>query len=757
MKASKELLTKSYGVPNSHFFATREERNAYFTTNNYTNGTLCAISSTGSKNVEDSESIWELEIFNGVNWAMKSVDTDYSLVITNEGVMALSYVGETSSGYRVNISAVKIKSNNISSDELAKRPLVQWTNDDFVAGNDIILNTRDKEVNPTFTLDKNLSGRLNMANGGIQYSVLIDNSTVGYVNGNKIYDYTIGAVGLYVPDPENTNRDILFAVANMNNSIAKYSTTVQRVGNSIKLYLNTVLSNLGQATDMTLFPEDVGSIPEVGSSAELEGLYQDPINAPYNLYLVNSLHDSNVPALAVRTGSKEESTLGWTYMSPSDDVIHMEPSQVDSSLKDYMVATWDSKTERFIKADGNLSNSDSQIIGIKVGNNLLFAGKIVQKPNVYAYKHTMIGGGSNYAPGEVLTYVATGTSGKKINFTIRINDVDANGKVAANGFYITPTLGEAALVSEVVDSSKITYLSDKKKGNGTGFSLRRTVEDKSKAIYEWNFTNNEIDKPLYVGTGNNAGKLTTTETGIFVGWCTSANSIKMAVDLRNQASQSDTGTVRIATNSEVSNVKSNSGVATKVVICPKTLQDNYVQKTKVSGNPGDTKNNPINIATHVKFSETIVGKGVPDMPTTTTYDANVSFFGLAYRAWWGDLAEFYTADDIYDAGTLITIGDGNAEITLAKTECNGIISTAPGYELGEKKSAFDLPVALVGKVPVLMSKDCTPRFGDRIYLSKTEPGHASTIPNGRCLGKIIDKNNDLKNKKTVMCSVKISF
>ena len=190
---------------------------------------------------------------------------------------------------------------------------------------------------------------------------------------------------------------------------------------------------------------------------------------------------------------------------------------------------------------------------------------------------------------------------------------------------------------------------------------------------------------------------------------------------------------------------------------PKNLQNNYLQKTRISGNPGDTKNNQIIVDTHVKFNQTIVGKGVKDMPTSPTYDENVSFFGLAYRAWWGDLAEFYESDEIYEAGTLVTIGDGEAEVTIAKAECNGIISTAPGYELGEKKSAFDLPVALVGKVPVLMAKDCIPHFGDRIFLSKTEPGRASTIPFGRCLGKIIDKDDNLKNKKTVMCSVRISF
>lgn len=121
------------------------------------------------------------------------------------------------------------------------------------------------------------------------------------------------------------------------------------------------------------------------------------------------------------------------------------------------------------------------------------------------------------------------------------------------------------------------------------------------------------------------------------------------------------------------------------------------------------------------------------------------------------MAEYYKSDKLYPAGTLICIGAGLAEITEAKSECNGIISTKPGYELGKKEDAFDLPVALVGKVPVLFDGHCSPQFGDRVYLSKVVPGKASTTPFGKCLGKIIDRRKNLDQVNNIMCSVRIDF
>ena len=158
----------------------------------------------------------------------------------------------------------------------------------------------------------------------------------------------------------------------------------------------------------------------------------------------------------------------------------------------------------------------------------------------------------------------------------------------------------------------------------------------------------------------------------------------------------------------------------------------------------------------MQFKTAVIGRGI-DTSVDAAPSEDVSFYGIAYRAKWADLAEFYESDKIYPEGTLITIGAGDKEITIAKEECNGVISSKPGYELGEKKTPFHLPVALVGKVPVRFDNKCIPRFGDRVFMSRFEDGKASTNKYGFCLGKIIDKRPNLDRCETVLCSIRISF
>jgi len=75
--------------------------------------------------------------------------------------------------------------------------------------------------------------------------------------------------------------------------------------------------------------------------------------------------------------------------------------------------------------------------------------------------------------------------------------------------------------------------------------------------------------------------------------------------------------------------------------------------------------------------------------------------GVATEAQYADLAEIYSADAEYEAGTVVKIG-GDAEITQttshADLEVFGVISTNPAYLMN--KDAQGLPVALQGRVPV---------------------------------------------------------
>ena len=121
---------------------------------------------------------------------------------------------------------------------------------------------------------------------------------------------------------------------------------------------------------------------------------------------------------------------------------------------------------------------------------------------------------------------------------------------------------------------------------------------------------------------------------------------------------------------------------------------------------------------------------------------------------WADLAEYYEADKFYEPGTLISFG-GDKEITAAKFECNGVVSSKPGYLLGSAKNDNCLPVALCGRVPVLFANDCLPKTGDKVYLSSTKPGYASTVPNGNAIGKIIQ--HDFGSSRLIECVVKLTF
>jgi len=87
-----------------------------------------------------------------------------------------------------------------------------------------------------------------------------------------------------------------------------------------------------------------------------------------------------------------------------------------------------------------------------------------------------------------------------------------------------------------------------------------------------------------------------------------------------------------------------------------------------------------------------------------TFSGNVTgdyFVGTATQAQYADLAEIYSTDAEYEAGTVVKIG-GEAEITQTESHADvdvfGVISENPAYLMN--KDAEGLPVALAGRVPV---------------------------------------------------------
>lgn len=115
-----------------------------------------------------------------------------------------------------------------------------------------------------------------------------------------------------------------------------------------------------------------------------------------------------------------------------------------------------------------------------------------------------------------------------------------------------------------------------------------------------------------------------------------------------------------------------------------------------------TNTNTFNGTTNLKTTNitgNITSSGANNWSGVNTFTQVIQ--GTAYRAQWGDLAEYYESDDNYPKGTLVKFG-GEKEIT--KTSSNGhsffgIISSNPGLILNQRENENYLPVALCGKVP----------------------------------------------------------
>jgi len=116
-----------------------------------------------------------------------------------------------------------------------------------------------------------------------------------------------------------------------------------------------------------------------------------------------------------------------------------------------------------------------------------------------------------------------------------------------------------------------------------------------------------------------------------------------------------------------------------------------------------------------------VDSGLSYIPSTNTLTADV-FSGVATQARYADLAEIYSADAEYEAGTVVKLG-GSAEITQTTahndTEVFGVISTNPAYLMN--KDAEGLPVAMTGRCPVKVIGKV--KKGDRL-ISSDIPGVA---------------------------------
>ena len=149
--------------------------------------------------------------------------------------------------------------------------------------------------------------------------------------------------------------------------------------------------------------------------------------------------------------------------------------------------------------------------------------------------------------------------------------------------------------------------------------------------------------------------------------------------------------------------------------------------------------------------------GTADLAYSNIY--GTYFSGTAYRAYWGDLAEYYEADADYSAGTLMAFG-GNKEVTIATEDCNAVVTTNPAVVMnGNQSFEHPCPLALVGRVPVRVIGKVK-KF-DLLEISEI-PGVARALPNlddfkfNNIIARALE-SKDTEEEGLVLCVVKFEL
>lgn len=762
-----------YGINDNYLFARRTDRDRYFIDHlsELVKGLYCAIG-----NNTDG---WELEQYNGVNWVVATPDETYRLVITSNGLKVLANVA--TGEYRLTISGIKIIDQTVLSPSI---PFVDWTDNILQQHGNVkfsigTLNSHNPSNEQGESgLNKILSWKYNNASGGLQYCLNLPPEGLGSISDQDEEEWNIGTIGLYVKGLDG-NSDVLFAVATLPSVVKKYANNIDKIGNRLKFYFNTVLSNLGFVSNLEVMEDGNQNLPEVPNETLL--FYPtDNRRRPYNCYVVDNLFGTNVPALAIPRPSTNNGEDGyidyvgdWAYFQPSTNFIYVGEENFSEEVSNYQFVYWEPEAVKvegkwvgkYKLAEGKYFNDEvtankKMPVGVRIGGNIVYSGEITNVERIYKYIVNIYNGGQSYAVYDQLNIFVE----DNLIIKIEVTGVDGSGKITS----IRPIgscMGSVDLKGDAYEIKSAKY-DPRSPFPRDGNNARFRITSERMNNFDWQFEPDDLNKPAYCDKGVNAGKPTTTVTDCFLGWITGANSIRLGLDLRNEATESVFGTTRYATNTEVCNVANNPTPAHGSAVTPQTLNDNYIQKSKPQSptQPGYNWKNPIEVRTCIHFNEMILGRSIKPIPEDSTNyqqsaanwnDPNVDFWGRALRAEWADLAEYYESDDLYQPGTLITFGEGDKEITKAQFEANGVISTKPGLQLGSKKNDHYLPVALVGRVPVMMDGNSVNYFGDKIYLSRVKPGTASTIKNGKCIGKIIDKNPG--TKRLVECVVRMDF
>jgi hypothetical protein len=240
-----------------------------------------------------------------------------------------------------------------------------------------------------------------------------------------------------------------------------------------------------------------------------------------------------------------------------------------------------------------------------------------------------------------------------------------------------------------------------------------------------NTSGNIICASISAGTyvGLSSSKINTNASNVTV----DSSYVNVAVNGTNVAAFSSqslslTGFLNTTGNIICSVLDAGSIECTGIVYANSTAQSTSTTTgaLEVAGGVGIVGNLNVGDGTLSGGTHRFQGNIVPFSSNTYTLGTNTAWWTITYsravQAQYADLAEIYTSDQQYPAGTVL-IFDGEAEVTQSHsshdTRIAGVVSTNPAYLMNGAESG--IPVALQGRVPCRVLGPVSK--GDRVVAS----------------------------------------
>jgi hypothetical protein len=307
------------------------------------------------------------------------------------------------------------------------------------------------------------------------------------------------------------------------------------------------------------------------------------------------------------------------------------------------------------------------------------------------------------------------------NGTLRVHDaITVGGSNIATVAYVTSQI--SALSSNSISSGTSNI-----RVTGSGANIAANVGATSNVLVLAStgaFVTGLISATGAVTAASTVGGVITGSSVSVTGAQTAASTVGGVI---TGSSVSVTGTINGTTLTGTSLTVSTGNITGGNLILSGAIEDSGqldIRTTASNGNIVLTPNGTGNINT-----------GANIMPTANA-TANIGSATLSYNtifakatsAQYADLAEMYTADAGYPAGTVMEFG-GSAEVTQSShshsTQVAGIVSTNPSYLMNSTLTGDHvLPVALTGRVPCRVVG--TIAKGDRLVTSDI-PGVATVL------------------------------